>query len=88
MVQILTLVLCDWVIMDKSITLHGTLFSLLLKKIYLFILKIILLIYLFLALLGLCCCTGFFLVEASGACSLVAVCGLLIVASLFVERGL
>lgn len=39
-----------------------------------------------LALLGLPCCTGFSLVAASRACSLVAVCGLPIaVASLVVE---
>ena len=45
-------------------------------------------LYLFLAVLGLCC-GGFSLVEASGGYSLVAVCGLLIAeASLIVEHGL
>ena len=43
----------------------------------------------FLAVLGLCCCGGFSLVEASRGYSLVAVCGLLIAAaSLIVEQGL
>ena len=46
-------------------------------------------IYLFMAVLGLHCCPGFSLVEASGGSSLVAVCGLLIaVASLVDEQGL
>ena len=45
--------------------------------------------YLFLAVLGLCCCTGFSLVVASGGYSPVAVPGLLIVvASLVAEPGL
>ena len=45
-------------------------------------------IYLFLATLGLPCCPGF-LVVASGGCSPVAVCRLLIaVASPVAERGL
>ena len=35
--------------------------------------------YLFLSVLGLHCCTGFSLVEASGGYSLVVVCRLLIV---------
>ena len=44
---------------------------------------------LFLAVLGLCCCTGFSLVVASGGYSPVAVPGLLIVvASLVAEPGL
>ena len=46
-------------------------------------------VYLFLALLGLCCCVGFSLVVASGGHSLVAVCGFLIVGpSLVSEHGL
>ena len=46
-------------------------------------------IYLFLAVLGLCCCAGFSLVEKSGGYSLVAVHGLLIaVASLVVAPRL
>ena len=50
---------------------------------------IILFTYLFLAVLGLCCCTGFSLVAASGGYSPVAVPGLLIVvASLVAEPGL
>ena len=50
---------------------------------------IILFTYLFLAVLGLCCCTGFSLVVASGGYSPVAVPGLLIVvASLVAEPGL
>ena len=45
-------------------------------------------IYLFLAVLGLCC-SGFSVVAASRGCSLVAVCGLLIaVASLVAKHGL
>ena len=45
--------------------------------------------YLFMAVLGLCCCMGFSLVVANGAYPLVAVCGLLIVvASLIAEHGL
>ena len=47
------------------------------------------LIYLFLALLGLCCCTDFSLVVLSGGCSQVVVFRLLIVvASLVVELRL
>ena len=46
-------------------------------------------IYVFWALLDLCCCTGFSLVVVSGRHSLVAVHGLLIaVASLVAEHGL
>ena len=46
-------------------------------------------IYLFLAMLGLCGCTGFFLMAARGGYSLVAVRRLLIaVASLSGEHGL
>ena len=46
-------------------------------------------IYLFLAVLGLCCCSGFSLVVEGGGYSLVTVCGLLItVASVVVEHGL
>ena len=46
-------------------------------------------IYLFLAVLGLCCCIGFSLVAESEDCSLVEVCGLLIVvASLAAEHRL
>ena len=37
------------------------------------------LIYLFLAVLGLCCCMDFSLVAVSRGYSLVAVCGLLVV---------
>ena len=49
---------------------------------------IIVFTYLFLAVLGLCCCTGFSLVVASGGYSPVAVHGLLIVvASLVAELG-
>ena len=36
-------------------------------------------IYLFLAVLGLCCCTGFPLLTVSRDCSLAVVCGLLTV---------
>ena len=44
-------------------------------------------IYLLLAVLGLCCCTGFSLVVASGGCSVVVMCRLLIaVASVVVEQ--
>ena len=44
--------------------------------------------YLFLAGLGLCCCMGFSLVEASRGYALVAVCELLFaVASLVAEHG-
>ena len=50
---------------------------------------LILFIYLFLALLGLCCCMGFSLVVPSGGYSLVAVYrASLAVASLAVEHGL
>ena len=53
----------------------------------LFLFKIIL--FLFFAALGLCCCTGFSLVEASRDYSLVAVHGFLIVmASLAAEHRL
>ena len=47
-------------------------------------------IYLFMTVLGLCCCTGFSLLLASGGASLVVVlCRVLIeVASLVVEHGL
>ena len=46
-------------------------------------------ISLFLAVLGLCCCTGSSLVALSGGHCLVAVCGLLIaVTSLVAEHGL
>ena len=52
------------------------------KEVFFFILKK------FLAVLGLCCCVGFFLVAASRACSLVAVHRLLTaVASLAVEQA-
>ena len=45
--------------------------------------------FIYLAVLGLCCCTGFSLVVASGGYSPVAVPGLLIVvASLVAEPGL
>ena len=45
-------------------------------------------IYLFLAVLGLCCYVGFSLVAASGVCSQVVVLGLLIaVVALVPERG-
>ena len=51
--------------------------------------KIILFVYLFLAVLGLHCCVGFSLVAARGDYSLVAVCGVLIsVVLLFAEHGL
>ena len=44
---------------------------------------------LFLAVLGLLCCTGFSLVVVRGGDSLVAVCGfLIVVASLVVEHRL
>ena len=47
------------------------------------------LIYLFLAVLGLCCCMDFSLVVESGSDSLVVVCRFLIVmASLAVKHGL
>ena len=43
----------------------------------------------FLAVLGLCCCLGFSLVEASGCLSVAAVQGFLtVVASLVAEHGL
>ena len=46
-------------------------------------------IYLFLVVLGLCCCAGFSLVVASGGKSLVVVHGrLIVVASLVAEHGL
>ena len=45
--------------------------------------------YLFLAVLGLCCCTDFPLVAANGGYSLVVACGLLImVTSIVAEHGL
>ena len=45
--------------------------------------------YLFLAVLGFCCCAGFSLVVTSRGSSLVAMCRLLIaVASLVLEQGL
>ena len=50
------------------------------------ILKIILSIYLFLAVLGLYCCTSFSLIAASGDSSLVAVCGLLLAATFLVAE--
>ena len=51
--------------------------------------SIILIICLFLAVLVLCCCTGFSLVVESRACSLVAGHGLLLaVASLAAQQGL
>ena len=46
------------------------------------------LLILFLAVLGLLCCTGFSLVVVSGGDSLVAVCGLPIVVASLVEHGL
>ena len=50
---------------------------------------IVLFIYLFLAVLGLCCCMGFSLVVARGDYFLAVLCRLLIgVASLVAERGL
>ena len=42
--------------------------------------------FIFLAVLGLCCCTGFSLVVVSGGCSLVAVHGLLIVVTSLVAE--
>ena len=48
-----------------------------------------LIIYFIFVVLGLCCCTGFSLLSASGGSCLVVVCGLLIeVASFIVEHGL
>ena len=45
--------------------------------------------YLFLAVLGLCCCMGLSLVSASRGYSLIAVCGrLIVVASLVSEHRL
>ena len=41
---------------------------------------------LLLAVLSLSCCTGFSLVVANGGCSLVAVCGLLIVVTSLVGK--
>ena len=46
------------------------------------------LIYLFLAVLGLCCCMDFSLVAESGSNSLVIVCRLLIVMASLVKHGL
>ena len=46
------------------------------------------LIYLFLAVLGLCCCMDFSLVAESGSNSLVVVCRLLIVMASLVKHGL
>ena len=48
--------------------------------------KIIIFIWLFLAVLGLCCCTGFPLVAASGGHSLVALCRLLLAVASFVAE--
>ena len=46
-------------------------------------------LFLFLVVLGLCCCVGFSLVAANGGYSLVVVCGLLtVVASLVAEYRL
>ena len=46
-------------------------------------------LFLFLAVLGVCCCTSFSLVAVSAGYSVVAVCRLLIeVASLIAEHGL
>ena len=50
-----------------------------------FLFKIVLLIYLFLALLGLPCCSGFSLGTASRV-TLVAVCGLLFAVASLVEH--
>ena len=44
-------------------------------------------IVLFLAVPGLCCCTGFSLLVGNGSYSLVAVCRLLIVVAFLVEHG-
>ena len=53
-----------------------------------FVFLIIVLIYLFLAVLGLHCCVGFSLIAVSGSYSLDAVPGFLIVVASFVERGI
>ena len=45
--------------------------------------------YLFLAVLGLCCCVGFSLVAGSRGCSLVAAHGfLMMISSVVAEQGL
>ena len=44
-------------------------------------------IYLIMVVLGLCCCTGFSLVAASGGYSVVAVGRLLIVVAFVAEHG-
>ena len=43
-------------------------------------------LFLFLVVLGLCCCVGFSLVAANGGYSLVMVCGLLIVVTSLVAE--
>ena len=56
-----------------------------------FYLRLFFLIYhfvYFFTVLGLCGCVGVSLVAASGGCSLVAGCGLIVVASLVGEHGL
>ena len=55
---------------------------------YLFILNFHLVSYLFLAVLGLHCCTSFSLVASSGGCSLVTMCRLLTAVVSLVEHGL
>ena len=45
-------------------------------------------VYLFMAVLGLCCCAGFSLVAVSGGYSLVIVIGFTVVASLAAEHEL
>ena len=47
----------------------------------------IIILFLFLALLGLCCCVGFSLVVVSGGYSLVAVFGVLTVGLLWQSTG-
>ena len=64
----------------------GTSFSFFLQAVFFFFL---IFVYLFLAVLGLCCSVGFSLVVTSGGYSLVAGHGLLIaVVSLVAEHGL
>ena len=68
---------CKYFILLKTRTIYQTIFCFLIV------------LFIYLAVLGLCCCVGLSLVAASGDCSLIAVHGFLIlVASLITEHGL
>ena len=68
---------CKYFILLKTRTIYQTIFCFLIV------------LFIYLAVLGLCCCVGLSLVAASGDCCLIAVHGFLIlVASLITEHGL